>query len=244
MYLTKIIVVMLLLMPLTYAYDEETGINENETYSVIFNSFNTYNDINNPKWYRPITDYLIKFNAYFTDNAPSVDVTTTVRKITWNYNLNDYTTDYSVWYDARKTVFLSNETTSPVIDLKPCEEFFKNNPDELNDFITPDQNLDHPDILNVTVDINSDGEFLDRYAQGYITLTDDDLNNIKGMIGKDYGFSLSGEGGEGGLGDIYTCVESSGASANGMDTTFKMLFYTLIPILFILSIINMIGKVL
>ena len=72
MCLTKIIIVILLFSSIAFAYDEETGLSSDEMYSVIFDSFNTYNDIDNPKWYSPITDYLVKFEAYFTDNAPTV----------------------------------------------------------------------------------------------------------------------------------------------------------------------------
>ena len=243
MYLTKITIIMLLLSSITYAYDEETGLSSDEMYSVVFDSFNTYNDIDNPKWYSPITDYLIKFEAYFIDNAPTVDIEIVVRKITWNYNLQEYE-DTEVSCDTSiGFAFNKNGTEVPTVTIDPVKEFFQNNPEEIDSFVTPDQNLDHPDILNVTIDIDAEGTELDRFAQGYETVTTNNLNNLKGEIGMDHGFSLSGEGGEGGIGDIYDVVSSDGVAVNGMNTTFKSLFYGLIPILFILSILNMITKV-
>ena len=243
MYLTKIIVVMLLLSSIAYAYDEESGLSEDEMYSVIFDSFNTYNDIDNPKWYSPITDYLVKFEAYFTDNAPTIEIQIAVTKITWNYNLNEYE-DTDISYFTSTTIGMhSNTTEKPVFWIDPVEAAFKENPDMFKNFVTPDQNLDHPDILNITIDIDAEGTELDRFAQGYETITEDEINNLKGQIGEDYGFSLTGEGGEGGIGDIYDAVSGDGIAANGMDTTFKSLFYGLIPILFILSVLNMIMKV-
>jgi len=243
MYLTKIIIVMLLFSSIAFAYDEETGLSSNEMYSVIFDSFNTYNDIDNPKWYSPITDYLVKFEAYFTNNAPTLEIEITVKKLTWNYNLHEYEETDAVYNNYMEYNLHENSTEVPFLTNDPVAEFFQNNPEEIDNFVTPDQNLDHPDILNVTVDIDAEGTELDRIAQGYETVTNDDLNNIKGEMGMDHGFSLSGEGGEGGIGDIYDAVSSDGVVANGMDTTFKSLFYGLIPILFILSVLNMITKV-
>jgi len=244
MYLTKIIVVMLLLSSIAYAYDEESGLSSDEMYSVIFDSFNTYNDIDNPKWYTPITDYLVKFEAYFTDNAPTLEIEVAVKKLTWNYNLNEYE-DTEISYDTSiGFAFNKNGTEVPTVTIDPVEEFFKENPEEIDNFITPDQNLDHPDILNVTVDIDAEGTELDRIAQGYETITTNDLNNIKGEMGEDQGFSLSGEGGEGGIGDIYDSVYGDGDEYSTMGSTFRALFYGIIPILFILSVLNMITKVL
>ena len=243
MYLIKIIIVMLLFSSMVFAYDEETGLSEEEMYSVIFDSFNTYNDIDNPKWYSPITDYLVKFEAYFTNNAPTVEIQIAVTKITWNYNLHEYEDTETTYDTSIGFAFNKNGTEVPTVTIDPIEEFFKNNPEEIDSFVTPDQNLDHPDILNVTIDIDAEGTELDRNAQGYETVTTDDLNNFKGEMGMDHGFSLTGEGGEGGIGDIYDVVSGDGIAANGMDTTFKSLFYGLIPILFILSILNMITKV-
>jgi len=243
MYLTKIIVVALLFSSIAYAYDEESGLSSDEMYSVIFDSFNTYNDIDNPKWYTPITDYLVKFEAYFTNNAPTMEIQIAVTKITWNYNLHEYEDTDISYISTHNINFHPNTTEKPVFWIDPVVAFFRENPDEFESFVTPDQNLDHPDILNVTIDIDTEGTELDRFAQGYETVTNDDLNSIKGEMGMDHGFSLSGEGGEGGIGDIYDVVSGDGIAANGMDTTFKSLFYGLIPILFILSVLNMITKV-
>ncbi|MGB9497587.1 MAG: hypothetical protein ACKVE3_06950 [Dissulfuribacterales bacterium] len=244
MYLDKIIIVMLLFSSIAYAYDEEAGLSEDEMYSVIFDSFNTYNDIDNPKWYTPITDYLVKFEAYFTDNAPTIEIEVTVKKLTWNYNLNNYEETGDNYISSHTIGFHSNSTEKPIFWIDPVEAAFRDNPDMFKNFVTPDQNLDHPDILNVTVDIDAEGTELDRFAQGYETITEEEINNLKGSIGEDHGFSLTGEGGEGGLGDIYDVVNDDGISAGGMDDTFKSLFYGIIPILFILSILNMITKVL
>ena len=243
---TIISIVLVFFIAYASAYDSEGGLTENETYSVIFNPDYAYDSsLNNPVWYKPITDFLYKFNAYFTDNAPSVDVTITVRKITWDYNTEEYIPTTKVWATSSFPYFYDNSTEMPMSELDPVKEYFKNNTEDIDDFTTVDQNPNHPDILNVTIDIDADGTVLDRSAQGYIAMTDDDLSDMKNSIAhQDYGFDISGMGGEGGLGDVYASVSTGGSRSAGMSDTFKYLFYALIPLLFVLSIINMVNKVL
>ena len=226
------------------AYDPEGGLNESEMYSVIFNPDYAYDgSMDNPVWYQPIKDYLYKFNAYFTSNAPTADVTIAVRKITWDYNTEEYIPTTHVWNMSTHYVFYSNETSAPASELDPVKEYFKNNTEDINDF-TPVGQGDHPDILNVTIDINGNGTTLDKSTQGYVAMTQDDLTQMKSTIGgQDYGFSLSGMGGEGGIGEVYASVGTGGERSAGMSNIFKYLFYALIPILFILSIFNMITKI-
>ena len=235
-----------LLISISYAsaYDPEGGLNESEIYSVIFNPDYAYDGtMDNPVWYQPIKDYLYKFNAYFTSNAPTADVTIAVRKITWDYNTEEYIPTTHVWNMSIHYVFYSNETSAPTSELDPVKEYFKNNTDDIDDF-TPIGQGDHPDILNVSIDINSDGDALDRSVNGYVAMTEDDLSDMKSTIGgQDYGFSLEGMGGEGGIGEVYASVSTGGERSGGMSDIFKYLFYALIPILFILSIFNMITKI-
>ena len=248
MSLIKLLVIGLFIMSISniYAYDSESGLTENETYSVMFNPDYAFDSsLNNPVWYKPITDFLYKFNAYFTDNAPSVETTILVKKMTWNINNNQYEDTTRTWSNSCFYYFSDNGTEVPQSNLDPVKEYFKNNTDDIDDFITVDQNSEHPDILNVTIDVDSDGTVLDRSAQGYIAITDDDLSDMKNSIRhQDYGFDLSGMGGEGGLGDVYSSVSTGGSRSAGMSDTFKYLFYGLIPLLFVLSIVNMINKVL
>ena len=248
MSLIKLLVVGLFIISISniYAYDSEGGLTENETYSVIFNPDYAYDSsLNNPVWYKPITDFLYKFNAYFTNNAPSVDVTIAVRKITWDYNTEEYIPTTHTWVGDWYFEFSDNGTEVPQSNLDPVKEYFKNNTEDIDDFTTVDQNSEHPDILNVTINVDGDGTVLDRSAQGYIAMTDDDLSDMKNSIKhQDYGFDISGMGGEGGLGDVYSSVSTGGSRSAGMSDTFKYLFYGLIPLLFVLSIINMVNKVL
>ena len=227
------------------AYESETGnFSEGESYAVMWGIDYAYDSsIENPSWYQPIKDYLVKLEGYFKENPPEIDMSIYVKKEIWKQD--HYEDDLThTWTMSKPFYYFSgNGTEIPQSNLDPIKEYFKNNTEDINDF-TPVGQGDHPDILNVSIDINSDGDALDRSAQGYIAMTQDDLTDMKSTIGgQDYGFSLSGMGGEGGIGEVYASVGTGGERSGGMSDIFKYLFYALIPILFILSIINMISKV-
>ena len=248
MFLNKLIIIGLLLFAFissVNAYDEETGnLTEGEYYSVMMNPDYAYDggSIENPVWYQPLKDYLIKFEAYFTDHSEDIETQIFVKKMVWKNN--QYEEDDSHIYHKGFIRHFSKDNTERIeCTLDPVKEYFKNNTDDIDDFTSLGQG-DHPDILNVTIDINGNGTVLDKSAQGYIAMTDDDLSNMKSTIGgQDYGFSLSGMGGEGGIGEVYASVGTGGERSAGMSDVFKYLFYDLIPILFILSIFNMIIKI-
>ena len=245
-YYLKIIIVGLLFACISSvnAYESETGnFSDGESYSVMWGVDYAYDSsIENPSWYQPIKDYLVKLEGYFKENPPEVDMSIYVKKEIWRQDHYEEIDDKS--YKVEKHYFFhGNGTEIPTSQLDPVKEYFKNNTDDIDDF-TPVGQGDHPDVLNVSIDINSDGDALDRSAQGYVAMTEDDLSNMKSTIGgQDYGFSLEGMGGEGGIGEIYQSVGTGGERSGGMSNIFKYLFYALIPILFILSIINMISKV-
>ena len=228
-----------------YAYDPETGnLTEGEYYSVMMNPDYAYDggSIENPVWYQPLKDYLIKFEAYFTDHSEDIETQIFVKKMVWKNN--QYEEDDNRIYTKGFIRHFSKDNTERIeCTLDPIKEYFKNNTDDINDFVPVGQG-DHPDILNVTIDINGNGTVLDKSTQGYIAMTEDDLSDMKSTVGgQDYGFSLSGMGGEGGIGEIYASVGTGGERSGGMSDIFKYLFYALIPILFILSIFNMITKI-
>ena len=245
-YYLKIIIVGLLFACISSvnAYESETGnFSEGESYSVMWGVDYAYDSsIENPSWYQPIKDYLVKLEGYFKENPPEIDMSIYVKKEIWKQD--HYEDDLThTWTMCKPFYYFSgNGTEVPMSELDPVKEYFKNNTEDINDF-TPVGQGDHPDILNVTIDINGNGTVLDKSAQGYVTMTQDDLSDMKSTIGgQDYGFSLSGMGGEGGIGEIYASVGTGGERSGGMSDIFKYLFYALIPILFILSIFNMITK--
>ncbi len=74
-------------------------------------------------------------------------------------------------------------------------------------------------------------------------MTGDDEREV--MAGQDYGFdmgSISGEGGSGNLANVIGWGKMDGTSKDFLGS-FDMFFYTLIPIIFILLVMKMLGKV-
>jgi hypothetical protein len=256
MLLNKIIIILLVLCSISnaYAWDSESGLTEDELFDIMFNSPYLYQDINNPKWYDPITnvadDWLVKFEGYFKHTPPNIDVQITIKKLIWDGSTYIEDTEF---YDLDKTTyhqFKANTTqTIQVPILKSMEKVFKNNSNQFEDdnFKTIDIDPDYPDLLNITIDINSDGESLDFNNYGYYAFTDNSLDGIESTIKTiDYGFG-DGKGAGGGSGSIYEELNIgvvAGGDTTGMGDLFEILFWSLIPLIFILSVIKMVGKIL
>jgi hypothetical protein len=133
--------------------------------------------------------------------------------------------------------------------IDPIEDFFKNNTNAIDDFKTRDDDPEHPDILNVSLDITGAG--LDVHEHGYTTLNDAGLDSIDNAITKsaDYGFVSSGRGSDAGSGGIYTGLNIYGAgdadgTNKGMGDAFAMSFYMLIPLMFVLCVFKFIFNLL
>jgi hypothetical protein len=101
----------------------------------------------------------------------------------------------------------------------------------------------NPDVfgINATADVGNDN--LNMIYTGFVAMTGDDEREV--MAGQDYGFdmgSISGEGGSGNLANVIGWGKMDGTSKDFLGS-FDMFFYTLIPIIFILLVMKMLGKV-
>jgi len=101
----------------------------------------------------------------------------------------------------------------------------------------------HPDVfgINATADVGNDD--LNMVYTGFVALTGDDEKEV--MTGMDYGFDMGSIVGEGGSGELANTIgwgELDTTSKEHM-ATFDVFFYTLIPIIFILLVFKMFGKV-
>ena len=69
---------------------------------------------------------------------------------------------------------------------------------------------------------------------------------LQGVAGGDYGFSLDGRGTGGGSGSIYEGLDvygSSGGDTTGMGEGFNMIFWCIIPLIFILAVMKLSSRV-
>jgi len=231
------------------AWDDEGGLTDEEIYDIMFNSWSTYPEAQNPKWYDPIADpikeYLVKFETYFTHAPPDTEVIIMIKK--WSYIDGSYQEQDIYWQDARSLSWDVNRTEIPLVTVNPMEEFFKNNTEEFDNFVTPDDDFDHPDVLNITVKVDTDGTLYDMTKTGYFTIDKSSLNVLENqIINPDYGFNLGGRGADGGSGSIYEGIDLYGSAGDesGMGAGFGWIFFGLIPIIFLFAVFKFCRRVL
>jgi hypothetical protein len=247
----KIIMIGILLVcaPPALAWDEEGGYAEGEEIEIEYVEgfhYFQYTTPEDPHWYDPIINLWIRISSYlFTDEEIEIEVT--VVQEVWSGTQYE-PKDPQVRSDNTRTLHPdANQSSITNMAIDPVEEFFKNNTDAIEDFKTRDDDSEHPDILNVS--LNMTGAGLDIHEHGYTTLNDAALDTIKDGIETpdDYGFATSGRGGDAGSGGIYTGLNvynsESDGTAEGAGDLFKQFFYICIPILFVICSFKFILKV-
>lgn len=245
MYVNKLIIIILVLCSINnvYAYDDETGLTETESYEIIWNDYYNcfeHKEIEHPSTYQRVVSIVDKI--WFTITSYFI----TDENLNIEYNINKYSWDGSNYQDVEDSDSFfwdlshnKNLTETTISKFDPVEEYFKNNKSRAEKW---SGDIEHPDILNVSVSIAGGGTELDNTNYGYVTVSD---STVEGLTGGnvDYGFG-SGKGAGGGSGGIYEGL-NIGDSANnttGMGNLFELLFWLLIPLIFILSIFKFIGK--
>lgn len=229
------------------AWDEETGYAEGEEIEVEYVEgyhYFIYQNPESPNWYDPIVDLLIRIKSYlFTDEEIVMEVS--VVQETWSGSQYE-PKDPQVRSDTTRTLTpTANQSSVTNMALDPVEEFFKNNTGAIDDFKTRDDDIEHPDILNVSIDISGAGLDIDEY--GYTSLDDNDIEGINEMINNpDYGFDLEGRGSDGGSGSIYEGIDLYGGTGDGsgMGAGFGWIFFGLIPIIFMFAVFKFCRRVL
>jgi len=101
----------------------------------------------------------------------------------------------------------------------------------------------HPDVFGINATANVGNDNLNMIYTGFVAMTGDDEKEV--MTGQEYGFdmgSISGEGGSGDLANVIGWGKMDGTSKDHM-ANFNIFFYTLVPIIFVLLIMKMLGKV-
>ena len=218
------------------AWDSEGGFAENETYEIIWNDelqCFEYKDINNPSIYSKITGVWFTIKSFFL-NLVGINISYDVDKYEWDGTVYQETDSDTFSWDLSHD---ANHTETTVSTFDPVEEYFKGNDTRVEDWDGDDPN--HPDILNVTVTIDGDGETLDDSNYGYVTLSDSTAKRLGGGT-VNYGFDNEGKGGGGGSGSIYEGInlyDGTGNSA-GVQDAFNMIFWLLIPMIFIICVLK------
>ena len=245
----KIIVIGILFMSVgtVTAWDDESGYAEGEEIEIEYVEgyhYFTYQNPESPNWYDPLIDLWIKLTSYlFTDEEIEVEVS--VVQEVWSGSEYEPKDPQVRSYDTRTLRPDANQSSITNMAIDPVEEFFKNNTNTIDEFTTRDDDPEHPDILNVSISI--DGAGLDINEYGYTSLDDEDIEGINKKINNpDYGFALGGRGSGGGSGSIYEGINmygSSGGDTTGMGAGFNTIFWCIIPLIFILAVMKLSGRV-
>lgn len=100
-----------------------------------------------------------------------------------------------------------------------------------------------PDVFGVEASADVGNDQLNHVYTGFVALTGDDEREV--MAGQEYGFDMGSISGDGGSGDLANTIGwgKMDEGSKGSKNNFEVFFYTLIPIIFILLVMKMLGRV-
>lgn len=245
MHKNSIIVIGLLLLCIgtAHGWDAEGGFEEGESYEIIwYDEYNMFGHKipNEASVYSQVlyTARCVCFTikSFFYDLV-GIDITYDVDKYEWNGDSYEETDSASFSIGITHE---ANHTETYISTFDPVEEYFKGNETRKNEW---DGDSDHPDVLNVSVTIDGDGDSLDDSNYGYVTVSDATANQLCGG-NVDYGFG-TGKGSDGGSGSIYQGLRIGDDEGTGdMGNLFERLFWILIPLIFLLCVFQLILRAL
>lgn len=262
MYLHKLIIIGLLLISIgnAYAWDEETGQVGNETLNTGFNPFINMSSSEIPFEYtyeREIMNMPFTQGSYTSNNAIAICTNYKIYKQIWdgssyvqinNCNIS-IDTCINLDYDANKKQYVLPENykdvmTNGFLVKKYFQELINSNDIYCSTYNNSDE-IKHPDVLYTEINIDaSDGNEYIGYI--YTSLDDNAEMELSSYGNIDYGFSNIGKGSDAGTGSIYQGLNlygSGGGDTTGMSELFNLIFWALIPFIFILCVFKMIGKI-
>lgn len=239
----KYLVILICLLQPAYAAE---GVGEGEVWEAGFiedsGGYFYLTAPTNPAWYDPIVKIILKLVGLFTTDE-EITITQTTEKYYWDGSSYAPSDDKAEFSDTLS--YESNNTRLDVISTDPVNDYFKNDTTRLDTFNTTDDQ-EYPDILKVNINITGAGDAVDDQYEGWVTMDDDTLNEVKSELeDQNYGFDIDTIAGEGGMAGIYTDVGSGWGTRDetGMISVFHIFFFALIPILFVMSAFKFIGRI-
>lgn len=203
-------------------------------------------------------------NIINTSNIPNVDLEFVFTHFKWtgtsyesvsedyftqsvrcSYTVHDYTFPDGLTGDYGKKVIYNSPymdmTTSTMVEKYFIELY---NEGYLNDQLIYNEFSDHPDVFEIEFNTTSNDQGMEFGGVAYLDI---DSGLIATFDSADYGFALGGRGSDAGSGSIYKGINIYGAGegdASGMGNVFNVMFWLLIPFIFILSVAKFIGRIL
>jgi len=238
-------------------YDSEGGLDfENESYhadySVWQESVNWYTQTPDGTYVYSIDDWygvrpLISWASW---RITCMFVTDVEIPCVWSLQGKTYNADTESYEDKGSEYVVGyvmdvtgGSEVTETNNMNVVEQYFVNDTSRADNFKGTDQDNEHPDYVEVKTVVGTGMENITHEETIGITMTTKEANQASGRgVDIDYGFG-SGTGEEGGVGGIYDGVGvGMGDGGSGIQPVFQILFYCLIPLIFILSIMKMIGR--
>jgi hypothetical protein len=261
MLLIKILFVGILFMTIgiTSAWTDETPPQNNETLNIGFNPILNETTVNNPYpygMYPELMDESLLMSSYISNDPITTCTSYIVYKQVWNGS--DYVqidtcnitidTCVNLVYDPVTDVYeLPNNWDQVVSNGFLVKRYFQeliNSDSEYCSTFNSSDDSEFPDVFYTIIDVDvEDGE--EHIAYMYTSVDDEDIE-ILSSEDTDYGFALDGRGSGGGSGSIYEGINmygSSGGDTTGMGASFKTIFWCIIPLIFILAVMKLSGRV-
>lgn len=240
------------------AWGSEVDIAGNETCVFTFNFLYNDTDIDNPHLYGNQERVLIPSTLRSNDMV-TMCMEYKIWKKVWDGNsyVNDSTcyhiitqcidAIYKLDVDGKGYFYLDSTTHQQMTDGYLVKRYFQNMLNAGNIECAEYNNTeetDKPDIFVFDAIADVGNNNLHQVYSGAITLDEDGENALK-QDHYDYGFEFDGHTGNS-EGAIFTSVGWGGGvstAGSDMEHYFHLIFYGLIPILFILAIFKMMGRV-
>ena len=241
-----------------HAYNSESGLDENETfhadYSLWYEDWHWHSQdpsgtyIYAPDLWRGNTPIgVLSWSGWiitcFLNPETNLEIPTT-----WTLQGKTYN-EVSENYEDKGTEFVTGylmEVSGGSEVTKKCEknviqEYFTNDTTRADNFIGTEQDSNHPDYVEVNMSVGSGMEDIEHTEEYGITMSGDEAEACAHHgTGQDLGFG-SGRGGAGGTGELYNRVVYNDES--GSKQLFVVIFYGVIPLIFLMYGFRMIGKI-
>ena len=262
MLLNKLIVVGILLMSIgnAFAWDDETAPLDNETLNIGLNPIVNESTANNPYPFGLYPEIMKEplLKSSLLSNDPITQCTTyTVYKQVWDGSSYQQVTNCNISidtcvdliYDPNIDAYVlppnwQQVTSNGFLVKKYFQDLINSDSEYCSQWNSSDDSQ-FPDVMYTYIDVDvEDGQ--DHVGYIYTSLDDADIESLS-KEETDYGFGLTGRGSDGGSGSIYEGVDMYGASggdSTGMGSAFNTIFWCIIPLIFILSIMKLSSRVL
>lgn len=260
MLLNKIVILGLLLMTIgnAYAWTDETAPYDNETLNYGFNPALNESTANDPYLYGMDIDVMDQpFQQPYYSSLDSITQCTSymLYKQVWDGSSYVQIENCNISIDA--CIDLYYNPTTEMYELQPdyvdvmtngfliaryFQQLINSDSQYCSQWNSTDS--DFPDVFYSTIEVDA-GTGATTTATIYTALDDDDIEIMKsGDI--DYGFALDGRGSDGSSGSIYEGINmygSTGGDSTGMGAGFNVIFWCIIPLIFILAVMKLSSRV-